>query len=235
MNHETPSPSQVLLLRGVMRSHAERSEELLESPDERWRSYLDQLTAFPQTHPRGGIGFLIGKRGTGKSQMAACAMRRLITSPDEFLNPIISVKWSVRYISAVDLYMAFRDAIKQGRELDTLRGFTEPRLLVIDDIHEQAGTDHEQRSLTRLLDARLGAMHHTVLITNSQRKDLAAAVGPSITSRFHEAGMVIEVEGRNYRTDDEPVPQMNSTHRQNQPTVAPPADETAPAFRLACQ
>lgn len=201
-NQQQPSPEQLLTDRGVMLKHAKKSSSVLESADSQWADYLAQLINFPASHPNGGIAFILGERGRGKTQMAVCAMRILITADDQFVDAMTRRKWSIRYVSAACLFMQFRDAIKQGRELATLKEFSDPRLLVIDDLHEQAGTDHEHRTLARLVDDRIGAERYTVFVTNNTRKALPDAVGASVAHRYHEAGIIIEVEGRNFRQEE---------------------------------
>ena len=95
--------------------------------------------------------------------------------------------------------MAFRDAIKDGSERRLLAELSRPRILVIDDIHEQAGSAHEQRSLTLLLDKRLGAGRITLMLSNLKPKKLEVALGASVTDRFYESGRLIQARGENMR------------------------------------
>lgn len=192
----TPTPEQILLDRGAMPLHVRKSRELLATSEDRnWARYRDELLAFTRSHPDGGSVFLVGERGIGKTQMAVCMMRSMIGQKNTVTRRI----HSVRYVSAAELFMAVRDAQKQGRELQTLYSFTDPLLLVIDDIHEQCGSDHERRTLTRIYDARLGYGRYTLAISNASRAATGKALGPSITSRHMESGTTIEVKGRNWR------------------------------------
>lgn len=191
----------ILIQRGAPMRHVQKSAKLLADAfaglDTDWKHSRDALLAFPEQHPQGGIAFLLGERGRGKTQAAVCMMRANLLVKDT-LTPRIH---SVRYVRAAELFMAFRDAQKTGAERRTLREFADPRILIIDDLHEQGGTDAEQRTMTLLLDDRLGSERYTVFITNATRETLTDSVGKSIGSRFHEGGAIIEFTGRNWRRE----------------------------------
>ncbi|MEM6260474.1 MAG: ATP-binding protein [Planctomycetota bacterium] len=189
MSFDQKTPEDILIYRGVFTVHARAAAAVIQDCDDEYRCHLDRLLEAPDQHDGRGLIFIIGERGRGKTQMAACLLRDCLTRR----------KWSVRYTPCGELHMAFRDALRQGREIDTLYAWAEQRVLIIDDLHLAAGTDHELRTLTLLVDRRLANGKLTVFISNNRREQLAQVVGASIGSRFHEAGLVIEVTGQNYR------------------------------------
>ena len=69
-------------------------------------------------------------------------------------------------------------------------------LLVLDEIHEIAGSEWELRELVSLMDARYREERDTLLIGNATRDALSDLLGPSIVSRMRETGGVIEFTER---------------------------------------
>ncbi len=140
-----------------------------------------------------GGGFLIGligKRGTGKTQIAAdvglAACKKL---------------WPVRYASAMRFFLEIRATYtKQNEsELEVIERFTQPRLLILDEIQVRAETDFEDRMLTHLIDERYGAMRDTILIANLLPEQFKESVGESIWDRLKECGGLMECDWGSWR------------------------------------
>jgi len=137
---------------------------------------------------RGGFVVLVGKRGTGKTQMAACFARELAGM--DGVEP-----W---YTTLADFYGAIR------RSFDAGNGDPRPRAravgaLFLDECHERFETVMEDLELTRLVDARYGEMRATMLIANLRVDELPKALGASATSRIQECGVVIECDWPSFR------------------------------------
>jgi len=134
---------------------------------------------------------LLGKRGTGKTAMAACLLR----------------EWAYRgvdvcFVEAADLFSEFRETFRdesEVSELDLLDGYVCMVCLVIDEAQERGHTEYEDRMLTRLVNKRYGAMRGTVIITNESREAASVSLGASVVSRIREAGKVIECEWDSFR------------------------------------
>lgn len=189
---------ETLIARGMQPRHARKAEQLLADPTRSsFSQVLQMLISLPRSHPDGAIVGLIGDRGRGKTQVAACVMA-------EWVRCRIG---SVRYIRFAELCMRFRDAIKTGTETLTLMDFQgEPgqsgrSLLVIDEMDKRADTEHERRTLNTLIDGRYGFGRYTLLIGNDTAEGLMEAVGPTIGSRMHESGGIRPLNGPNYRED----------------------------------
>jgi DNA replication protein DnaC len=92
---------------------------------------------------KGTLKLIVGNRGTGKTQIAVCAIRvacrRHITS---------------RYIKAMELFLAVRDGMKNEGEKKALLPFLKPQMLVIDALEVRGETPFEDRLLTHLIDLR---------------------------------------------------------------------------------
>lgn len=138
----------------------------------------------------GGIVALIGPRGTGKTRLAAEAMRNF--SPDQGA-----------YTTAMGLFLRIRASFgkKSGEaESDIVSEMVSTPLLVLDEIQERGNTPWEDRLLTHILDKRYGAMTPTIVIANLTEAGLVDCLGDSIISRLQETGGVIEIAGPSHRT-----------------------------------
>jgi DNA replication protein DnaC len=138
----------------------------------------------------GGTLSLLGERGVGKTQMAVCW---LLAASDLGL--------SVRYCTAVGLFRELRRCFNSGGpgEVATIRTFTQPDLLVIDEAHESSGTPFELRTLTDIIDNRYHEFRGTVLIANQSEKEAADTLGSSIVSRINETGEVVTLQWASFR------------------------------------
>ena len=137
----------------------------------------------------GGMIALIGPRGTGKTRIAAEAMRNYC--PDRG-----------SYTTAVGVFLRIRDTFgrKVGeREGDIVRELIAAPLLILDELQERGGTPWEDKVLTHVMDARYGAMRPTIVIANLTESALIEHLGDSIVSRLTETGGVMEITGPSHR------------------------------------
>jgi DNA replication protein DnaC len=139
-----------------------------------------------------GLCALIGKRGTGKTQMVAWAVDH------------------IRWYGLPCVYAYFRaddlmSYVKSWFGLDSVSRLHNQRilrtvpLLVIDECQDRFGSEFEDMSLTNIADQRYGASLPTVFIANLKPENLAKNMGPSITSRIQESGCVVEVNWDSFR------------------------------------
>jgi len=176
----------------------DRYMEPLDSP-----SGGEWLAGLALSHPvieTGGILIFHGKRGTGKTQMAAelARTKRFPIDAGTKADP----KRSAHYQTAMRFFLTVRATFKKGSEkteLDIIDRMTEPGLLVIDELQERGETAFEDRLLTHLIDARYGAKRPTILIANLTKDELGKALGPSIVDRASENGRRIDFTWNSYR------------------------------------
>lgn len=148
----------------------------------------------------GGILILHGKRGTGKTQMAAEIARMKRFPPDQGTQA--DPKRSAHYQTAMRFFLTVRSTFKKDSnktELEVIDRMTEPGLLVIDELQERGETAFEDRLLTHLIDARYGAKRPTILIANLTKEQLGPSLGPSIVDRATENGRRIDFTWESYR------------------------------------
>lgn len=149
------------------------------------------LNAFQIANERiqqNGIVVLYGKRGGGKTRMAAeLAMKRGMSC----------------YRTAMRFFLEVRATFRKGSErteLDVVDELAKSELLILDEIQERGETPFEDRLLTHVIDARYAAMRPTILIANLTKADLAEALGKSIVDRARENGKSIEFTWPSYRS-----------------------------------
>lgn len=186
----TESMAEILIDRGAMPKHAQKVDRMfLINDGSDFCKLRDRITSMHKTHKDGVILGLVGERGVGKTQVAVCGMAYWVSQRIG----------SVRYIRFAELCMKFRDAIKQGCEVETLREFQGVGLLVIDEMDKRADTEHERRTLNTLIDGRYGHCRYTLLIGNDTKQGLEDAIGPTLVQRMHESGGIRVMAGPNYR------------------------------------
>lgn len=140
---------------------------------------------------RKGIVVLYGKRGNGKTRMAA---------------ELSLLGGSSCYRTAMRFFLEVRSSFRKDStrsEMDILDELTQPALLVLDEIQERGETAFEDRLLTHIIDARYAAMRPTVLIANLTKAELTDSLGPSIVDRARENGKSIEFNWESYRNNTE--------------------------------
>lgn len=138
---------------------------------------------------RGGIAVLLGNRGCGKTQVAVCIM----------CNALAGWLRTVRYTTACEMFGEIKNSYGGGDTQAVMDRLTKPYLLVIDDCHERSDTAHEDHLLMQIMDRRYRHQRGTLLISNQKRDAFAKSMGPGITSRIWEHGVVIELPEHDFR------------------------------------
>ena len=178
----------------------------IELRGERWLAeFEDAKTAVAA----GGIVLFLGKRGPGKTQMAAEVARNGNWPDDQaFSIPsgngtfFVAKSQSARYLRALDLFLDLRDAAQPGSgssEKKVLERLEKPGLLVIDEFQERGGSEWENRIVCNLIDKRYAANRPTIIIANLTREDMAKSLSPSILDRIRENGRAIMFDWESYR------------------------------------
>lgn len=133
---------------------------------------------------------LVGRRGTGKTQLAVEVAK---TAAMAGKRPL--------YSTAMEFFLlvkeCFREAGGSGRRV--IENYSIPDLLILDEVQERGETAWEDRLLTHLVDRRYQSMRDTILISNQTREAFLAAIGDSVSSRLVEDGGVAVCDWNSYR------------------------------------
>lgn len=152
-----------------------------------WRASRDRVV---DSMGSGYLLSLIGKRGTGKSQIASFAM----AASCKVGRPAL-------YVKAMDFFNWCKLSMRDDGPsiMDVVTEFVTPALLVIDEVQVRGETAFEDSQLINLIDKRYDAMVDTIIIANLLPDELAESLGPSICSRMNETGGVIECKWESFR------------------------------------
>lgn len=144
---------------------------------------------------KGVVIALLGPRGTGKTQLAAEAIRYTIEQRGGGAKCI--------YRTAYQLFLDVKETFQpKGPSQSSLltESFISPRLLVIDEIHARNETPWEDGLLTHIIDARYRkATKDTILISNLEAEAFKDNVGPSIADRITENGGYVIMDWESFR------------------------------------
>lgn len=140
----------------------------------------------------GGMYAFIGKRGTGKTQMAVSLIGHFIYNLGK----------SCKYTEAYDIYESIKQSFAGGelKEARNRKNFVDPDVLVIDALEVRAESAFENRELNYILNKRYGYPSKiTILISNDTKQSFADFVGTSTVSRMDETGGFITFNGKSFR------------------------------------
>ena len=138
---------------------------------------------------------LLGSNGTGKTHIAIAALKMWISHHLKSVLFTESVKIVRNIKSSWDT--------KTKTEAEVIAKYTNPSLLIVDEIGVQFGSDTERLYLTEILNDRYNGMKPTIIIGNVDMSELKTIVGDRIIDRFREGGKVIVFAGESYRARTE--------------------------------
>lgn len=194
----------MLMERGVGRRHACFHPHVLGGP---WaRAFTDLLD---RTGKDGFLAVLLGKPGTGKTQMGCEWLRFILTSTPPLKDYKGADRDTPEWLAAHILYRkasdVFRDIretydVEEKTERDVVDRFRNVHALVLDEIDNRARTDFEARSLRDILDDRYREIRDTLLITNTRSRSAFLHELPEyLRSRLSECGLFIECNWPSFR------------------------------------
>jgi DNA replication protein DnaC len=134
---------------------------------------------------------IMGNRGAGKTQMAICKIREEC-----------KIGGSCLYSKAFDIFLDIRSTYKKDSkdsEIDIVKKYCIPKLLVIDAIENRSETQFENQLLSHIIDRRYDDIKQTIMISNQDEKAFAISMGPSIVDRIHESGLKLICNWKSFR------------------------------------
>lgn len=157
---------------------------ITESKCDKWSRVYQRLKPITK---EGGIFLFLGKRGTGKTQMAT-------TLSGYFLRD----KKTVRYIKAYDIFSGIVESYHTGDSV--VSKLIKSDVLVIDAVELRKGSEFENRELNHIIDKRYDGLELiTIIISNDTQESIKAFLGDSTWSRVEQYGGVVTFDGKNFR------------------------------------
>lgn len=125
----------------------------------------------------------IGACGTGKNMLAAILCQEVVKQEKSAIHTTI-----------FKLIRAIKDSWRRDSEKTeekVINSFSDPDLLVIDEIGVQFGSDTEKLYLTEIINNRYENRKPTILISNLNLDELESVLGTRIIDRFYEGKSAI--------------------------------------------
>jgi len=139
----------------------------------------------------GGCLILHGTCGTGKTHLA-CAVASAVAFSG----------YQAKVSKVYDIIQRIKNtwSDRSVTEAEIIIQYTEPDLLVIDEIGVQYGSESEQLILFRILNARYEDLKPTIIVSNLAEDDLTEYLGERVIDRFKESdGVTVGFNWESYR------------------------------------
>lgn len=146
---------------------------------------------FEAVADRGGSLTLTGPTGTGKTHLAAAALRAVTNEGRTGLYRLADA--AVRYLKA-----SYSSGCPYTED-QALQHLRLPDLLVLDEVGNQHDSADEKRVLFAILNARYSHMRPTLLVSNLTGEQLRAWAGQAFHDRLLESGVVVPCQWESYR------------------------------------
>ena len=132
----------------------------------------------------------IGKTGTGKNHLACGIIHKIIEQGGTGL-----------ITTAMKIIRTIKDSWRdhQTKESEIIDLYTQPGLLVIDEIGVQFGYDTEKLYISEVINDRYEAMKPTLLLGNIKLNELTEQLGDRPVDRFREGGKIVQFDWDSYR------------------------------------
>lgn len=136
---------------------------------------------WPERLKRGGGLVMCGKPGTGKNHLALAIAKHVI---NEHQN-------SALFTTALRIARAFKSTWSKSAECsesEVIKRYTQPDLLIIDEVGVQFGSEAEKLILFEVINTRYESMKPTILISNLALDELAGFIGERVIDRMNDGG-----------------------------------------------
>ena len=136
--------------------------------------------------------FITGVVGTGKTHLVIAII--------DYIARILKRKriWVI-YTTAVDLLTEIKYSYDRHDTEETISGYENCALLIIDDIGIEKTTDWTDELLYKIIDTRYSEMRSLIVTTNLNIKEVKNKLSERIVSRIYEMCRGVKLRGEDYR------------------------------------
>jgi len=130
---------------------------------------------------QGGGLVMCGKPGTGKNHLALSIAKHVINEHQQ----------AAMFTTALRVARAFKSTWGKNAErteYDVIHAYTDPDLLIIDEVGVQFGSESEKLILFEVINTRYEQMKPTILISNLPLEELSAFIGERVIDRMNDGG-----------------------------------------------
>lgn len=136
--------------------------------------------AWDMASGKGGVLFLVGSTGTGKSHLLEAIGRHVLESRKDI---------DVRYETSSGLLNRLREAASSSSDLDMAElwnWYQRREVLLLDDIGAEKPSEFVVERLTSLVDDRLRRGTSLAIATNLTHEEMASRLGDRLASRLYQ-------------------------------------------------
>lgn len=136
---------------------------------------------WPDRLKQGGGLVMCGKPGTGKNHLALAIAKHVINQHQS----------AAMFTTALRIARMFKSTWSKNSEYtesEVIKTYTDPDLLIIDEVGVQFGSDSEKLILFEIINTRYEKMRPTILISNLPKEELSAFIGERVIDRMNDGG-----------------------------------------------
>lgn len=136
---------------------------------------------WPERLKQGGGLVMCGKPGTGKNHLALAIAKHVINQHQS----------AAMFTTALRIARMFKSTWSKNSEYtesEVIKTYTDPDLLIIDEVGVQFGSDSEKLILFEIINTRYEKMRPTILISNLPKDELSVFIGERVIDRMNDGG-----------------------------------------------